>query len=108
MAGPRAHGGGNRSKDAGDLAGGGPDAALDVVLEDEDREGVDGGSEGRGLLEDVHAVFLALDHPGDAPDLTLHPRKTADQAGLVLRVAVTEVGGWRGGRASGRAARHGQ
>jgi hypothetical protein len=42
--------------------GGRPDAALDVVLEDHDRQRVDGGPERRGLLEDVDAVLLALDH----------------------------------------------
>ena len=56
-----------------------PDATLDVVLEDEDRHGVDGGAQRRGLLEDVDAVLLALDHPGDPTDLALHPRQPADQ-----------------------------
>src|SRR5687767_13414284 len=40
-----------------------PDAALDVVLEDEDGQRVDGGPQCRRLLEDVDAVFLALNHP---------------------------------------------
>ena len=71
--------------------GGRPDAALDVVLEDEDRERVDGGPQRGGLLEDVDAVLLALDHPGDPADLALHPRQPADEAGLVLRVAMAEV-----------------
>src|SRR3954451_7589724 len=79
------------------VLGGGPDAALDVVLEDEDRQGIDGRPQRRGLLEDVDAVLLALDHPGDAADLALHPRQTADELRLVLRIAVTEmarIGPW--------------
>ena len=72
--------------------GGRPDAALDVVLEDQDRERVDRGAQGGRLLEDVDAVLLALDHPGDPADLALHPRQAADEAGLVLGVAVPEVG----------------
>src|SRR6185369_2142813 len=87
---------------------GGPDAALDVVLEDEDREGIDRGAQRGRLLEDVDAVLLALDHPGDPADLALHPRQAADQAGLVLGVAVTEVRGRRSGGATGRAGGHGR
>ena len=45
---------------------------------------VDGGPQGGGLLEDVDAVLLALDHPGDAPDLALDPAEPADQRALVL------------------------
>ena len=44
-----------------------PHAALDVVLEHEDGQGVHRRAQGRGLLEDVDAVLLALDHPGDTP-----------------------------------------
>src|SRR4029079_15104245 len=77
---------------------GGPDAALDVVLEDHDRQGVDGGPERRRLLEDVDAVLLALDHPGDAADLALHPREPADESRLVLRIGVAEVVRRRVGR----------
>ena len=73
--------------------GGGPDATLDVVLEDEDRERIDGGAQGGGLLEDVDAVLLALDHPGDAPDLALHARQAAHELGGVLGVAVPEMAG---------------
>src|SRR4029453_10845850 len=76
------------------------------VLEDQDRERVDGGPERGSLLEDVDAVLLALDHPGDATDLALHPRQATDEAGLVLRVAVAEVGGWRRRAATGRAGWH--
>ena len=82
--------------------GGGPDAAADVVLEDQDRQRVDGRPERGGLLEDVDAVLLALDHPGDAADLALHPRQAADELGLVLRVAVAEMA--RVGRCGSRGA----
>ena len=69
----------------------GPDAALDMVLEDEDRERIDRRSQCARLLEDVHAVFLALDHPGDASDLALDSRKPPNELGLVARVAVAEM-----------------
>src|SRR5919206_5014500 len=62
---------------------GGPHAALDMVLEDEHRERVDGGTERAGLLEDVHAVFLALDHPSDAADLALDPCEPPHELRLV-------------------------
>ena len=72
------------------------DTALDVVLEHQDRQRIDRGPQGGGLLQDVDAVLLALDHPGDAADLTLHPRQAAHELGLVLRVAVAEVTGVHG------------
>lgn len=53
--------------------GRGPDAATNVILEDQDRERVDGRAERGGLLEDVHAVLVALDHAGDAANLALDP-----------------------------------
>src|SRR6476646_9398351 len=69
------------------LLRGGPHATADVVLEDHDRQRIDGGPQRSGLLQDVDAVFLALYHPGDSTDLALHPRQAPDQLGLVLRVA---------------------
>jgi hypothetical protein len=36
-----------------------------VVFEDQDRQRIDGGPQCGGLLEDVDAILLALDHPGD-------------------------------------------
>src|SRR5436190_2296417 len=70
----------------------GSNTALDVILEDQHRQRVDRGPQGAGLLEDVHAVLLTLDHPRDAPDLALDPRQPAEELGLVLCVAVTERG----------------
>ena len=70
--------------------GGGPDAALDVILEDHDREGIDGGAQGGGLLEDVHAVLVAFDHPGDTAHLALDPAQAPDELLLVLAVRVPE------------------
>ena len=54
---------------------------------------------GGGLLEDVDAVLLALDHPRDPANLALHPRQATDQLGLVLGVAVPEVARVRRGAA---------
>src|SRR5262245_38342481 len=85
---------------------GGPDAALDVVLKDHDRQRVDGGPQRRGLLEDVDAVLLALDHPGNAADLALHPGEPADQSRLVLRIGMAEVVRRRVGRRSTLGLRH--
>src|SRR4029077_6829859 len=71
--------------------GGRPDTALDVVLEDHDGQRVDGRPQRRGLLEDVDAVLLALDHPGDAADLAFHAGEPPDEPRLVLRIGVAEV-----------------
>jgi hypothetical protein len=68
------------------------DAALDVVLEDQQGDRVDRRSEGRRLLEDVDAVFLALDHPLDAPDLAFDAAEAANQDGLIARVGMAEWG----------------
>ena len=68
-----------------------PHAALDVILEDEDRERVDGGPERAGLLEDVDAVLLALDHPADAADLALDAGEAAHELCLVPGIAVPEM-----------------
>jgi hypothetical protein len=73
------------------VLGGGPHAALDMVLEDEHRERIDRSPQCAGLLEDVHAVLLPLDHSGDAADLALDARKPPDQLRLVAGVAVAEV-----------------
>ena len=68
-----------------------PDAALDVVFEDEHGQRVDGRPERGGLLEDVDAVLLALDHPGDPADLTLHPGQAPDETRAILGIRMTEM-----------------
>ena len=65
------------------LLGRGADAALDVVFEDEQGHGVDGGSKRRGLLQDVDAVLASLDHPLDAANLAFDAAQAADQDRLV-------------------------
>jgi len=40
---------------------------------------VHGGPQGGRLLEDVHAVLLPLDHPGDPADLALHSTEPVQQ-----------------------------
>jgi hypothetical protein len=70
-----------------------PNAALDVILEDEDGQRIDGCPEGARLLEDVHAVLLALDHPAYPADLALDPREAAHELRLVAGIAVPEVVG---------------
>ena len=54
-----------------------------------------GGPEGGGLLEDVDAVLVALDHPRDPADLALDPAQAPHELRLVLAVAVTERRGRR-------------
>ena len=75
------------------VRGGRSDATLDVVLEDEHRQGIDGGAQGARLLEDVHAVLLALDHPADPAHLALDAGEAAHELRLVAGVAVPEVVG---------------
>ena len=81
--------------------GGRPDTALNVVLEDEDGQRVDGRSQRRRLLEDVDAVLLALDHPGDAANLSLDAAESPDELRLVLAVRMAEGVG-SGARSRGR------
>ena len=76
---------------------GGSDAAGHVVLEDEDRQRVHGRAQRARLLEDVDAVFLALDHARDAAHLALDPREPADQLRLVAGIAVAEMVDGAGG-----------
>jgi hypothetical protein len=72
------------------LLGGGPDAALHVILEDEERYGIHRGPKRGRLLKDVDAVLLTLDHPGDPPHLTLDTTQAPEQLRSILRVAVAE------------------
>lgn len=62
-----------------------------MILEDENRQGIDRGAQGARLLEDVDAVLLALDHARDPAHLALDARQPADELRLVARVAVAEV-----------------
>src|SRR5947209_4722600 len=80
------------------VRGGGADAAGHVVLEDKNGERIDCRAQRAGLLEDVDAVFLALDHPRDPAHLALDSGEAANQLGLVAGVAVTEVVGRIGPR----------
>jgi hypothetical protein len=77
--------------------GGRTDTTLHMILQQEDRQRIDRGANGGRLLEDVHAVLLALDHSGNAPNLAFHPRQAPDQGRFVFGVAVPEVVwfGWR-------------
>jgi hypothetical protein len=72
------------------LLRGAPDATLDVILEDQEGDGIDGRSKGRCLLQDVDAVLLALDHALYAPDLALDAPQTADQHRLIAGIGVPE------------------
>ncbi len=45
------------------------DAAFDVIAEELDTKGVEGGADGGDLVQDVDAVALVFDHALDAADL---------------------------------------
>ena len=65
-------------------------AALDVILQDQQGHRIDRRPERGRLLQDVDAVFAPLDHPFDAPNLALDAAQPADQDGLIARVRVPE------------------
>ena len=67
-------------------------AAGDVVLHQQQRDGVDRGSQRGRLLEDVDAVLVALDHAGDAPHLPLQPGEPAQELGAILLIAARRGG----------------
>ena len=62
-----------------------------MVLEHQKGQGVERGTQGRGLLQDVDAVLVALDHARDAAHLALDAREPAQQLGAILAVAVAEA-----------------
>lgn len=66
-------------------------AAIDVVLEDEQRDPVRRRDERLDLLQDVEAVRLLVDEPGDPARLALDPPQAVDEERPVLAVAVPEV-----------------
>ena len=73
----------------------------DVVLHQQQGHGVDRCPQRGGLLEDVDAVLLALDHAGDAPDLPLDPGKPAQELSAILLITARR-GGASLGRCRGR------
>ena len=66
-------------------------AAVDVVLEQEQRDAVGGRGHRLDLLEDVEAVGLLLDEPGDPAHLSLDPAQPVQQLAAILGVGVAEV-----------------
>jgi hypothetical protein len=60
-----------------------PDASLDMVFEDEKSDGVYRCPQSRRLLEDVDAVFPALDHALDATDLARDAAQPPNQDRLI-------------------------
>ena len=64
------------------------DAVLDVVLEHLQRNRLERCVDRGELREDVDAVAVVLDHPGDAPHLALDAGEALEQLVLVRRVAV--------------------
>ena len=71
---------------------------LDMILEDHDRDRVDGGPQRRRLLQDVDAVLLALDHPRDVvgplgvPLLPLRDQRVVDQVRDVVEKCLKPAG----------------
>ena len=70
--------------------GGGSNAPLDVIFEDQQGDRIHCRPQGRGLLEDVDAVLAPLDHPLDAAHLAFDTAEPADEDRLVARVRVPE------------------
>ena len=60
-----------------------PDTALDVVFEDEESDGVYRSPQSRRLLEDVDAVFSALNHALDPTDLARDAAQSPNEDGLI-------------------------
>ena len=67
-------------------------AAVDVVLEQQQRHLVGRRGQRLDLLQDVEAVRLLVDEALEAPSLALDPPQAGDEVPLVLRVAVAEMG----------------
>jgi hypothetical protein len=63
-----------------------------MVLEQLDRDALEGGGDGGDLGEDVDAVALLLDHPLNATHLSLDPVQALDQRVLVGNVSVCHAG----------------
>ena len=68
------------------------EAAVDVVLDEEERDTVSRGRERFHLLEYIEAVRLLLHETLDAAHLALDAPQARDERALVLGVAVPEVG----------------
>ena len=62
-----------------------------MVFEDEETERIDGGAQGRDLLQDVDAILFVVDHARDAADLTFESAQAVGQHLAVLGVAVSRV-----------------
>ncbi len=78
-------------------------AAVDVILEHQQRNLVGGRGHRLDLLEDVEAIGFVLDEALDPACLALDPPEASDEVALVLRVAVAKVGGVRiGGHTGGQ------
>ena len=71
------------------------DAVADVLLHQPEADGVQGLGDGGDLGEDVDAVLVLIDHPGDAADLALDPFEPQEVGVLVGGVAVLLVRCWR-------------
>jgi DNA-binding FrmR family transcriptional regulator len=63
---------------------------ADVFFHQAQADGVQGLGHGRDLRQDVDAVLVFLDHPGNSPDLSLDPSEPAQIRVLVRRVAVLQ------------------
>jgi hypothetical protein len=61
-----------------------PDAVLDVVLEQDERDLLGGGDDARDLGEDIHAVGFLLDHALQTPHLALYPPQAVLELVFVL------------------------
>src|SRR5438874_10006441 len=75
-------------RDLAAIGGGLRDAVAQVLVEQAERNRFEGFRRRRDLREHVDAVLVALDHLGDAADLTLDAPQALQVGVLVLGVAV--------------------
>src|SRR5215213_2848766 len=75
-----------------------PDAVLDVVLQQDGADLLQGRDDARDLGEDVHTVRFLVHHALYAPHLTFYSLQTILKQRLVLGLYVAVGGSLRGGR----------
>ena len=74
------------------LGGGSDDAMADMLLHESEAYGVEGLGDGGNLGQDVNAVLVLINHPGDAANLSFNPSEPAQVRLFVSGVAMLRWG----------------